>query len=151
MANVLETGADAIRTVLMAVGGGATFKEGYSYDRLRVDALPGFTMGYLGSAKSDDLGIRSTHHHRIWLHRYKVRLWIRTDPANTVVNETDVRTLTAKVVDAIETEPTLGGLVDASGVLDIDEPFLMQSGTKIVATGVDLTVAVAIKSAKWYT
>lgn len=151
MANVLETGADAVKDILMAIGGGTTFKEGYSYDRLRVDALPGFTMGYLGSAKADDLGIRSTQHHRIWLHRYKVRLWIRTEPANTTINETEVRTLTAQVVDAIETEPTLGGRVDASGVLDIEEPFLMQSGNKVVATGVDLIVAVAIKSAKWYT
>jgi hypothetical protein len=152
MANIVNIYAEALKTVLSAIGGAApAFREVWSYDRGRVDALPGVTMGYGGSKKDDSLGIRTIAHRRKWLHKFTLRLWLRYDPANSVVNETEIRTLIARVVDAIETDPTLGDLVDGAGVMDVGEFSQFQNAQgRAVGYGVDILVGIVGEVAVWY-
>lgn len=125
------------------------FKEVWTFDKGRIDDLPGITMGYGGSKRADDKGIRTVKHLHTWRHDIIVRIWYRTDPADSSANDRGLRQATAALVDAIEADPTLGGKVQASGILDIGTVTqLMNRDKRIVAQGVDINVAVVL-SGDW--
>ncbi len=139
MNDVINSHVDAIKAVVPA----ATFKEIWTYDRGRVDVLPGVTMAWTGAKRVDDYGIRTERHRHEWYHTYTVRLWFRTDTSDSANNDRDMRAGIEVFIDAFEADPTLGGKVNGSGIIKIDPPSQFQNtGGKIVGQGVDITVVI---------